>query len=129
LRCGLNHFSARTKNSNEETVMCNETRRSFLKQSAALAAGTVALRGSAFAAATDPLPATKVTRFTQFEYADVQLLDGPMLEQFQHNHQLFLNLERRQPAEALSAAWGCLHRAKIWVGGTRLGLSLIRRRT
>lgn len=73
--------------------MCNETRRSFLKQSTALAAGTVALRGSAFAVATDPLPATKVTRFTQFEYADVQLLDGPMLEQFQHNHQLFLNLD------------------------------------
>ncbi len=32
------------------------------------------------------------TMLRQFEYADVQLLDGPMLEQFRHNHSLFMNL-------------------------------------
>ena len=73
--------------------MCEETRRSFLKQSAALAAGTAVLRSTGFAAMPGPLASAKGTRFTQFEYADVQLLDGPMLEQFKHNHQLFLNLD------------------------------------
>ena len=36
-----------------------------------------------------PQPATPLT---QFDYKDVQLLDGPMLVQFQQNHALFLNL-------------------------------------
>ncbi len=78
--------------------MSKANRRSFLKQGAALAAGTAVLRGTSFAStvggsAAGQLPATKSTRFTQFGYADVQLLDGPMLEQFKHNHQLFLQLD------------------------------------
>ncbi len=70
--------------------MQKPTRRSFLKASAALAAGTAVLRNArAFDTAA---PATATTPLTQFAYQDVQLLDGPMLTQFRHNHALFLNL-------------------------------------
>src|SRR5271168_928477 len=69
----------------------NKSRREFLKTSGALAAGTFALRGrrswGADAAANAP-----ATKLEQLNYADVQLLDGPMLEQFKQNHALFLNL-------------------------------------
>ena len=71
--------------------MTDKTRRHFLKTSAALAAGTAVMRGSGAWATTEAAPAT--TQLSQFDYADVQLLDGPMLEQFRHNHQLFLNLD------------------------------------
>lgn len=33
------------------------------------------------------------TALSQFDYADVELLDGPMLEQFRANHQFFLALD------------------------------------
>ncbi len=87
-----------TKNDNREaSAMCKGDRRSFLKRSAAFAAGGAVLRGGTFAAAAqtngETLPGAKLTRLTQFDYADIQLLEGPMLEQFRHNHQLFLNLD------------------------------------
>jgi Uncharacterized protein conserved in bacteria len=71
--------------------MTKPTRRAFLRSGAALAAGTAVLRNaSAFA---EPMAAgAAATPLTQFEYQDVQLLDGPMLVQFRQNHQLFLNL-------------------------------------
>ena len=70
--------------------MPKPSRRAFLRTGAALAAGTAVLRNaSAFAAPTATVQATPLT---QFDYKDIQLLDGPMLDQFQHNHQLFLNL-------------------------------------
>jgi uncharacterized protein len=69
--------------------MPRPSRRSFLKSSAALAASTAVLRNAtAFAAA----PATTPTPFTLFDYHEVQLLDGPMLVQFQQNHALFMGL-------------------------------------
>jgi len=68
-----------------------KTRREFLKESAALAAATVLLRNSSPARATDAATPGQ-TRLSQFEYSDVQLLDGPMLEQFQENVSLFLSL-------------------------------------
>jgi DUF1680 family protein len=71
--------------------MSKSTRRVFLKQSAALAAGNAVLR-SAHAFAAPVAATTSATPLTQFEYSQVQLLDGPMLEQFRHNHELFLNL-------------------------------------
>lgn len=71
--------------------MTTPTRRAFLKSGAALAAGNAVLRNaSAFSASLAPSAAS--TPLSQFEYRDVQLLDGPMLEQFRHNHELFLNL-------------------------------------
>jgi hypothetical protein len=80
------HTSVSKKHSEQ-----NPSRRHFLKASAALAAGTAVLRNSGVWAAS-PMELQVATPLSQFEYADVQLLDGPMLEQFRHNHQLFLNL-------------------------------------
>ena len=73
--------------------MSQKSRRSFLKSGAALAAGTAVMRNVAFGAVDNQSTAPKPTRLMQFDYADVQLLDGPMQEQFRHNHQLFLNLD------------------------------------
>jgi DUF1680 family protein len=71
--------------------MSKPSRRAFLKTSAALAAGTAVLRSApAFAAPT--AATTPDTPLTQFDYHEIQLLDGPMLVQFQQNHALFLNL-------------------------------------
>ena len=70
--------------------MC-KTRRDFLKNSAALAAGMAALRSSLSAMdAGASVPAQ--TKLSQFEYGDVQLQDGPMLDQFHNNVSLFLSL-------------------------------------
>ncbi len=66
-------------------------RRKFLKSGAALAAGIAVMRSARGLAAADSVTPRETT-LTQFDYGDVQLLDGPMLDQFQHNHQLFLNL-------------------------------------
>jgi DUF1680 family protein len=68
-------------------------RRDFLKTSAAFAAGTAVLKSNAiWASSNAPASAPAATRLSQFDYADVQLLDGPMLEQFRQNVILFLNL-------------------------------------
>ncbi|HEY1904025.1 MAG TPA: beta-L-arabinofuranosidase domain-containing protein [Terracidiphilus sp.] len=68
-------------------------RRQFLKTSAALAAGTAVMQSSPIFGITGQLgSAPASTKLAQFDYADVQLLDGPMLEQFQQNVTLFLNL-------------------------------------
>jgi DUF1680 family protein len=68
-------------------------RRDFLKTSAAFAAGTAVLKSNAiWASSNAPASAPAATRLSQFDYADVQLLDGPMLEQFRQNVTLFLNL-------------------------------------
>jgi len=67
--------------------MSHSTRRQFLAQSAGVLAATSWL--------VRTLPAETASSafpYGQFEYGQVQLLEGPMLEQFQHNHQLFLNL-------------------------------------
>lgn len=64
------------------------SRRTFLKSAAASAA--VGLSRRIFA--TDSAAAAGRTRLEQFGYADVQLLDGPMLEQFRTNHAFFLAL-------------------------------------
>lgn len=68
--------------------MRSPTRRTFLKTSAALAAGTAVLRNTAALA----LPPAATNPLTQFAYQDIQLLDGPMLVQFQQNHKLFMGL-------------------------------------
>jgi uncharacterized protein len=71
--------------------MPKQDRRAFLKSSAALAAGLALMRkAKAIPANRDVSP--RSLRLNQFSYANIQLLDGPMLEQFRHNHQLFLNL-------------------------------------
>ena len=76
---------------NEDSKMPKPSRREFLKNSAALAASVAVLRN---ANASDSPAAMSMTRtpLTQFDYRDVQLLDGPMLVQFRQNHELFLKL-------------------------------------
>ncbi len=69
--------------------MSRISRRSFLGTGAA--AGAAFLRPGGMLAAPDGRAA--VPRLSQFEYADVQLLDGPMLEQFRTNHAFFLELD------------------------------------
>jgi uncharacterized protein len=71
--------------------MVSRSRRQFLKGSA-LAAGAFAVRKLP----AWPLPtagATVVPDLSVFPYSQVQLLDGPLREQFEHNHDLFLHLD------------------------------------
>jgi hypothetical protein len=65
------------------------SRRTFLKGSAAIAGAQVlARRLPAEPSASDAV----ATKLQQFDYADIRLLEGPMLEQFKQNHALFLAL-------------------------------------
>lgn len=66
------------------------TRRSFLRSSAALAAAS-AVRLPVLAQATGSEKGAK--QLSQFHYAEVELLEGPMLDQFQANHRFFLALD------------------------------------
>lgn len=87
--------------------MNKSSRRQFLKASAA-AAGTamvsratsaaskLASGSAAWAAPSRPGASPQlavVPPLTQLAYAQVQLLDGPFKTQFDHNHQIFLNLD------------------------------------
>jgi uncharacterized protein len=74
--------------------MKRKSRRQFLKSATASAAGLYAMgslplwaRGRAKTAEVAVTPPLAV-----FGYSQVQLLEGPFLTQFNHNHQLFLNL-------------------------------------
>jgi hypothetical protein len=73
-----------------------KTRRGFLKGSAALAAGAAVMQSTPFKAIAERMASdadsAETTKLSQFEYSEVELLEGPMREQFQHNVTLFLNL-------------------------------------
>lgn len=71
--------------------MTDRSRRRFLKGSAVLS-GAVAFRPGSLLASSLVQDA-RPTRLSEFNYADVQLLDGPMLEQFRTNHTFFLALD------------------------------------
>ena len=71
--------------------MAGSNRREFLKSSAALAASMAVLR-NAYASNSRAAAVATATPLSQFDYQDVQLLDGPMLVQFQQNHKLFLEM-------------------------------------
>ena len=69
-------------------------RRTFLKTAAATTAATYAARSlPASAAAIDKARVAVTTPLSTFPYADVQLLDGPMKQQFDENHDRFLHLD------------------------------------
>jgi uncharacterized protein len=69
--------------------MRRTTRRGFLKD-AAITGGVALLAPRSFAhAVPDPVG---VTQLETFDYADVRLLPGPMLDQFERNHAFFLAL-------------------------------------
>ncbi len=65
------------------------SRRTFLKGSAVVAGAHLLSRRSVMAS---PVSDAVETRLAQFDYADVRLLDGPMLDQFKANHAFFLAL-------------------------------------
>ena len=64
-------------------------RRQFLKSSASLSAA-VAVSSRALHSLA---PTAAVARMRQLDYSQVQLLDGPLRRQFDHNHALFLALD------------------------------------
>ena len=73
--------------------MIQHTRRTFLK--AGTAAAIVSLTHPQAARAVDQ-PSTSessIIPLSQFDYGDVELLDGPMRQQFDANHALFLALD------------------------------------
>ena len=69
--------------------MTSLTRRSFLKGTAAACSGYAAPRLYAAPGSTSAMK----PKLSQFEYSQVTLLDGPMLEQFDRNHKFFLGLD------------------------------------
>ena len=74
--------------------MKNESRRQFLKISAAAAGATITARSLPEWAI--PLQAAKVAitpPLSVFGYSQIQLLDGLFLRQFEHNHDLFLHID------------------------------------
>ncbi len=69
-------------------------RRTFLKTAAATTAATCAAWSlPAPATAAEKSLVAVTTPLATFAYADVQLLDGPMKQQFDENHARFLNLD------------------------------------
>jgi DUF1680 family protein len=72
--------------------MNRASRRQFLKTSAAVAGGSLALRSMptwAFASAEVAV----VPPLSLLGYSQVRLLEGPLLQQFEHNHEVFLHLD------------------------------------
>ena len=72
--------------------MSNLSRRQFLKTGAAALGGATAI--ASLPAWSSPSANLAVTpALALFGYSDVQLLDGPLREQFAHNHDVFLHLD------------------------------------
>src|SRR5690348_11859068 len=69
----------------------NTSRRQFLKTSAAATGGTLVVRSLPTWAAQSQVAITPP--LSLFEYSQVQLLEGPLREQFDHNHDVFLHLD------------------------------------
>jgi DUF1680 family protein len=72
--------------------MKKTSRRTFLKTSAAVAGSALIARSTKFVYAATSKDAI-TPKLSQFEYSEVQLLDGPALEQFNTNHAFFLALD------------------------------------
>ena len=68
-------------------------RRLFLQMSSAAAAAGLCTRPLSAWAPEDQASANPRARLTVFNYGEVQLLDGPMKQQFDYNHNLYLNLD------------------------------------
>jgi uncharacterized protein len=75
------------------TVTSGIDRRTFLKTSAAGAAGICAVRVLPALAESDQSLVAISTPLTAFPYGDVQLLEGPMKRQFEENHARYLHLD------------------------------------
>ena len=69
----------------------NTTRRGFVR-GAAIGTGLLLTRSTRLLA-VPTLDVAVVPPLSTFDYPQVQLLDGPLREQFEHNHDLFLHLD------------------------------------
>jgi uncharacterized protein len=69
------------------------SRRKFLKSSAVTAGAAFCSHHLPVLHADTAKSATVSTKLTQFDYSQVELLEGPMLEQFNRNHKFFLALD------------------------------------
>ena len=72
--------------------MTRISRRNFLKTSA-IAAGAAAVARPRISRAASSAGVAVTPPLSVFPYSQVQLLDGPLLEQFDHNHDLFLHMD------------------------------------
>jgi len=73
--------------------MVQHTRRTFLKVGAAAAVASLARAQSPSGSSESGAVVAIAPELTQFAYGDVELLEGPMREQFDANHALFLALD------------------------------------
>lgn len=74
--------------------MKSASRRQFLKTSAVAAGSVMAMRSVPWAlASTTSAKVAIAPHLSQFSYSQVQLLDGLLREQFDHNHEVFLHLD------------------------------------
>lgn len=71
------------------SLVVKTSRRQFLKTAGSAAVLSRSLRSFA----DSPAKAAIVPEISQFAYSDVQLLEGPMLDQFARNHKFFLALD------------------------------------
>jgi len=73
------------------SIARTQSRRKFLKSSAAIATAALVRPCAGFAASGSALQVTPP--LSQFGYGDVELLEGPVREQFDRNHQFYLTLD------------------------------------
>jgi uncharacterized protein len=71
--------------------MANLSRRQFLKTGGAAVGGAAAI--GSMPGWSSPSSLVVTPALSLFAYSNVQLLDGPLREQFEHNHDLFLHLD------------------------------------
>jgi DUF1680 family protein len=73
--------------------MKKTSRRQFMKVAAVAAGGAFAARNLRAWSTNQPVSLAVVPPLAVFGYSQVQLLDGPMREQFDHNHDLLMHLD------------------------------------
>jgi uncharacterized protein len=73
--------------------MKTPSRRQFLQASAAAAGSAFLARATPVRARISKAAPAPEAPLSQFKYSQVELLDGPFRQQFEHNHELFLNLD------------------------------------
>jgi hypothetical protein len=73
--------------------MIQHTRRAFLKAGTAAAIASLSYPHAADAGDQPGAGESSIAPLSQFDYGDVELLDGPMRKQFDANHALFLALD------------------------------------
>ena len=72
--------------------MKKPSRRAFLQGSAIATGGALVRHHASALSSASSYADAGVTRLAQFDYGDVELLEGPLLDQFNQNHAFFLAL-------------------------------------